>query len=296
MQAKPLSPELGLVLSGSASDAPPTSEETLKLLARHGVVLVRGTAADKEAFLEWTRSVAPGLPRGVVDDNVGLDFHGEGYYLPYRIDVLWFYCIVAPTHGGETKFVDGVAVWRALGASAREYFESHPLSYELTLPQSLWTPLLKFLDVGRRDPGDPFYLPLTSEAAAAAFGELGLPCVVSESGALFGRYQHRAASETRFGGEDAFVNTLLHAVDPIFIPRQNYRLTTVIPSDILAEVKRTTERLAVLVQWRERDMVAVDNTRVMHGRLPFQGPRQILAVNGRFVTEQTLSVPSRANV
>jgi hypothetical protein len=98
---------------------------------------------------------------------------------------------------------------------------------------------------------------------------------------VFARYETSAIRRTQWGGEEAFVNTLLHALDPTMAAKQSYRLTTSIPSAVVSEVKELTDRETVWLNWHTLDLVAIDNSRLMHGRRSYVPPRKILAVNGR---------------
>jgi hypothetical protein len=48
-----------------------------------------------------------------------------------------------------------------------------------------------------------------------------------------------------------------------------------IPDTDLEAVRDTIWRNLVVVPWKRGDVVAIDNYVVAHGRLPYQGPRQV---------------------
>jgi len=74
---------------------------------------------------------------------------------------------------------------------------------------------------------------------------------------------------------------ILHACDPVMSQRQSYRFVTQVPEPTLADVRATTARLTYAHAWKPRDVIALDNSRVMHGRRRFRGTREMMAVNGK---------------
>lgn len=50
-----------------------------------------------------------------------------------------------------------------------------------------------------------------------------------------------------------------------------------IPTEMLDQVRATTEELSVYFPWQRGDLLMVDNMLVSHGRAPFEGDRKILA-------------------
>jgi alpha-ketoglutarate-dependent taurine dioxygenase len=69
-----------------------------------------------------------------------------------------------------------------------------------------------------------------------------------------------------FGGRVVWANS-------IFGPSYNYEAPEItfgdghkISPELLAEMRATTERLTRNIDWRNGDVLLIDNTRVMHGR------------------------------
>jgi len=53
---------------------------------------------------------------------------------------------------------------------------------------------------------------------------------------------------------------------------------SVIPADILAEVRAVSDRLTRELPWRPGEVAMIDNTRLMHGRRPFIDTRREIYV------------------
>ncbi len=284
MRASPLSDELGIIVRPDPASSPPRlpdREEILSFLRSHGAVILRGFPIELADFQRLSAEVAGGVTRGVVEGTEELQYHGEGCFLPLLIDVLWFYCITPAAQGGETKVCDGVSVLRGLSAGTREFFRGNPLVYEFSIPRGTWKPLLVLLNSRRLDPSDPMLSPASSAEAAAAFRHFGIASEPESADSVTARYEIGAIRRTQWGGEEAFVNTLLHALDPTMAKKQSYKLTTPVPPTVVAEVREVTDRETVWLRWEALDLVAIDNSRVMHGRRSYVPPRKILAVNGR---------------
>lgn len=274
MRTEPLFDDCGVIVTPDPDEGVwPVRQEFLNLLRDHGIVQVRGVAPSVDRFHLFCDSLTFGQRRGVWG-TADLHFHGEGYYLPFwRIDVLWFYCLIAPALGGETKVVDGVRIAKELRPSTRKYFEENPLVYVNWLQRQAWMGLLEFMG----------YHPERIDSVEEAiewFTMVGLECEADSPDIVKALYRVGAIRKTQFGGDDAFVNTMVHA---LIADQKVYKLVNEFPEDIVAEVREVTDRFTRLIPWQEGFFAAIDNTRFMHGRRAYEGPRKLVAVNGHFV-------------
>ena len=117
------------------------------LVRQHGGVVVRNAGIDVTEFYALVESISPGIKRGVGDEEQNLHLHGELYYLPAKLDLLWFYCVVPPHDRGQTILCDGVAVARQLKPSTRFFFEATPLEYKFDSPRRVWAELFGDLPI-----------------------------------------------------------------------------------------------------------------------------------------------------
>jgi hypothetical protein len=260
----------GVIVTPHEPSDSPDREMFKSLLREHGLVLAREFSITLEQFYRFTDQVAGGLHRDVVETHHELFYHGEAYWQPDHPDVLWFYCEQPAKQGGETKFCDGIQVARKLSDRTRKYFSENDLIFDATLMPEFYR--------GYMHCSGP------EQAVAWLANNLKLDSQI-DGDRILTTYAHKALHTTRWGEKDAFVNTLLHALDPVMSMQQLYRLRTRVPEEILSEVREVTEKLTILVPWQTNDFVAVDNSRFMHGRNAFQGERHIFAVNGYLPSE-----------
>jgi alpha-ketoglutarate-dependent taurine dioxygenase len=72
----------------------------------------------------------------------------------------------------------------------------------------------------------------------------------------------------------------------LLIAPQNQAMNTTygtketIPDSEMEKVRKVIWKNLVAYEWRQGDVVLLDNQRVSHGRLPFTGPRQIICAWG----------------
>jgi len=232
-----------------------------------GCVQMNGFIYTDHELSELVKSVAPGVKRGVVAAETGLLMHGELYWTPYPPDILWFICITPPEVGGETLLVDGIEIATNLSKRTFDYFCKNPLIYERHMSREVWQRQFRcetVKDVKMR---------------VAPYCN----CLITEdtNESIILHLSHYAIRHTKWGGEPAFVNSLLHALDSKKNKDLvNYGLCNNVPEDCVSEVQKLVSELQSPIIWSEGDIVVIDNTRMMHGRNPFSGKREINAING----------------
>jgi hypothetical protein len=248
----------------AAEDFP--AELFVSQLKQSGAVILRDTAGGKESFIALTNRLAPGMERGVAPGEAGLGFHGEIYYTPWPPDILWFYCLCPAETDGQTLLCDGVELANLMDPESRKFFLDTPLVYEMAWAHEIWSPYFNTQDHDQVLD----YLKAWPSITATFTGDL-----------MRTRFTTWAIQKTKWGGEPAFINSLLHALDDVWGPEiGNYGLRTEIPSAIVSRLRDLAATLAFWIEWRRGDIVMIDNTRVMHARRPFGGNREIIAVNG----------------
>ena len=292
MHLKPLTREMGVVVTADPgiTESMPRAEDILSLVRSHGVAVFRGFAPGLARFYELAAQISPGMHRGVGEETNGLRLHGEVYYMPMRIDLLWFYCVSSAPTGGATTVCDGIQVADQLSTVARQFFADNPLTYELSFTRSIWSRLVG--DVSAEQAAQLLQTDVMGPVADAYGDGCTFSCAAVSAEIVKGAFSRNAIIPTQWNNQKAFVNTMLHALDPwaSSINQQVYRLTTPIPHEILSEIERVTERLTEEIYWSPGDFAVVDNTRLMHGRRAYRGPRNIQAINGVLLA----NAPTRA--
>src|SRR5262245_14042459 len=257
---------VGVLLEASKAEKASLPEPgfLLKTLRAYGLVILRGYNVGEKGFYALTDRISPGVHRGVVKMKNALELHGELYYTPWPPDILWFHCVVPSEVGGQTIFCDGVKVAESLSNESKRFFALHTLNYQFSLG---WEQLCK-----------GFLVP--KWAAGWWIRACGSDVSMRSDGKFQIIYRRSAIRRTRWGHKQAFVNTLLHALDPLMSKNQPYKFITSVPDSVLRDVRLTTEKLTLEIEWEKQDIIIVDNSRVMHGRRAFEGERSIIAVNG----------------
>ncbi len=276
----PLAESWGEVLESSAADALSSldADEVIARFRRRAALLFRGFTVSNTSFSQFTdrfsAGTLPALHAGLNRERVpGEDhtmtvdlganlvgYHLEMGYSPARPDLLWFHCLSPATQGGETILCDGVGMLEKMEASLAAIFRARRIKYTFRgAGEALWS-----LFVGES---------VDREEALRRLRHVpGLRAAASGAGALDLEYVTSAIQRTRYAAVDAFVNSII-----IFGPDVvSFEDGEPIGRDLRLEIAQLASDCSVDVRWRAGDVLLVDNSRLMHGRLPFkEGVRRI---------------------
>jgi len=249
-----------------------------------GVVLFRGVDLAVDDFrtlttrLGNTFSIEKWTPHAANQQGPYIGLHTEQAFLPAIPSALWFYSVKPAERGGATIVCDGAAVVSNLSASARQFLEETDVLYWRRFsgkPQE--QPFLRVVDdppgLGRNFREhetivhDDFY-ETTSLCRPLIYSRFGRRRV-------FGNH---ILNTIKHGGQDA---------PPAIDGFHQARLPTMepLPPELLAELDSVTSELCLRFKLREKDAVWIDNTRFMHGRDPFEGSRQIIALKAFYADQ-----------
>jgi alpha-ketoglutarate-dependent taurine dioxygenase len=240
----------------------------------HGALLLRGFAADLEAFRRFARSHCPTAVinetpgRAVLDAKhsvQGVDggtnafaLHPELAREPWKPDAALFGCISPPgqngSGGGETTLCDGIALAAALPDAVRQGLTGRRLIHVM----GVWPELLRFW-LGTETPDDAL---LASPPRPVPYRFWQLP-----DGRIAREFSRPALHRPMFADGPAFGNFLLFA--RFNNGRGNFPLLddlTPAPEEWLQQIRATGEALTAEVRWQAGDVLMLDNTRFLHGR------------------------------
>jgi alpha-ketoglutarate-dependent taurine dioxygenase len=253
------------------------------LMKEAGVLLFRGFETNLEqmsAFVE-RHSVRVTLDparsfhaKNVQKVDAGFDaigLHCENAVAPGAPEYVWFYCERAARTGSQTTVCDGARVWEKLSEDTRALFSGHRIKYARTFAPAAWKrwvavehPRVK----NENDVTEEHLLELVSRFEGQKVQPLG-------DGRVYTEFCVPAIYKTT-SGRWAFANSLLG-------PSYNYeapRITTdddhPIPDAVWADLRKVTEEITEDIDWRDGDVVLIDNTRVMHGRRRIEDPERLL--------------------
>ena len=215
--------------------------------------------------------------------RVTLSPHNELSYTCRYPAQIFFCCATAPARGGETPLADSRAILRHLDAEVVARFRRKQILYVRNLSGEAgsgysWQDAFETHD---RRAVEEF-----CRAGAIRFrwredGGLRLEEVRPATAA-----HPQTGEEVWFNQAEGFHPSALdpetyrsltaHAREEDFRLNAYYGDGSPLEPSALAHVREVVRREAVLVPWREGDVLVVDNLLACHGRMPFEGPRRIL--------------------
>lgn len=267
-------------------------EEIIALFRQHGALLFRNFAVGTEDFLGFTSRYSQdfstyqgggfrwgSLDREKIGNNetllsvtgstqsFGIPLHGEMYYMRQKPTLLWFYCEHPPREAGETTLCDGRELYKKITEDDREYFSQHKLKYIRHLTRDEWPVAFQTNEL---------------ESLRSWCERNDSTLTENADGSMTIEYVCSAIS--RAEQEEVFINNLLviHSAEqailsgaaakalnlprnacPIVVRLEN---DSEIPAELVAQIEQVAEQLSAKVAWRARDILMVDNTRILHGR------------------------------
>lgn len=255
-------------------------EPVVDVFRESGALLFRGFGPEPGDFAAFTDRFSSSTlgrlhmaqnRREVADDkgtstvNLGMRHvgpHAELGYSPQRPDLLWFSCVRPSADGGQTTLFDGIKVWERLPDPLREKFATTDLLYSFEASGQEDWPLFT---------GVPADRARTLELLAA---ERGVSCTVGGEETIDINYRVPAAGPSRFQGLPAFSNSIV----PNLTGGVSFADGTPLRSSDGLSILRVCDDLMTPVDWQEGDILVIDNSRMMHGRLPFSDPSREIHV------------------
>jgi hypothetical protein len=161
---------------------------------------------------------------------------------------------------GETTVCDGAQVYDALSNESKELLRKKKLKYIRRYKDGEWQLLYQTDDL--------------DEAIKFCSGN-GISARSEDGRVLATEYVHPGIIQGRWGYHWVYINNILPVVwQEQQLGRQNsiVRLEdgSKIPQQLIDEVVAAQQRLMIPLRWNKGDFAAVDNTRALHGRRPFQ--------------------------
>lgn len=244
------------------------------IVQRSGALLLRGFAGGQDGFERFSRTVAErfihngndsrealgdgGKTRSVTPGHNFVGPHSEFSYMPFRPDLLFFYCARPAREGGASLLWDGARLWDALPEPTRALFLDKRIRYRY------------------RRIGLDFFAPLFGtadhDAIFAALAAIpGASCTRS-GGEVDFDYSAPAQVHSLLDGSYAFSNSI--AVFPQTVFDDGTALDPALRADLLELALRRT----VTVEMAAGDVLIVDNWRAMHGRTAFDDSERRICI------------------
>lgn len=281
-------------------------EEVDLRLRRYGAVLFRGfDVATPERFESVARAFTDDLlgyvegssPRTMLTPGVytsteypaefPISLHNELSYAHRWPGLLFFFCRTPSASGGETPVADGRRLLAAIPPGVVRRFTEKGVRYLRTMhggrgPGLSWPTVFETADRAEveaycRDGGIAFeWLPggrlRTSQTRPAVIHH-----PVTGEAVWFNQADQWHPSN--LGG--ALDRAITSVADRTELPlNAEYGDGTPIDPADLDAVRAAARDTAVAFPWEAGDVLVVDNTMTLHGRLPFTGPRRVLVSMG----------------
>lgn len=312
----------------SSKSTPLSIDKSERWLARHsdtisdclnsaGALLIRNIDMHKaDDFRRLCRCIAPSLtgyvggdsPRRRVADEVytstefpshlEIALHNELSYTDWWPDRIFFGCLQASHHGGETPLGDGRLIYQKLDPVIRGRFIDRGVKYLQHLRDENGEPGpgKSWQDTFETTNRDEVEILLGRSKTKFSWTETGLrtwtvreavithpvtnePCWHNQAD-LWHRDLNLAAHGSGVDEQDELLDTTPQASiqhDALY-PDQHatYGDDSEIELDDLLQVRAVTRACEIMFSWAAGDLLIVDNASTMHGRKPYQGARNIL--------------------
>ena len=211
-----------------------------------------------------------------------IPLHNENSYTDAWPNRIYFFCLVAPKHGGETPTADSRGVYRRIGPAVRERFERDGVLYVRSFTEGIdlsWQEVFQAEDRAEveryctahgiefewRDRG-PVLRTMQHGPATVMHPGLGEPVWFNQAH-LF----HISALEA------SERESLIYTLGIENVPRNAlYGDGSPIETDVLEHIRDAYSQEKTLFTWQRGDILLLDNLRLAHGRSPFAGARKIV--------------------
>ena len=266
-------------------------------LGSRGSVLLRGAAADIDAFHQVVRAIGGDLleyterstPRSAVSGNIytsteypadqAIPMHNENSYSSRWPQLLFFFCQTPPATGGATPIADSRSVLAQLPPDLRARF-ADGVRYTRSYREGLGLSWQEAFQTADRAAVEQY---CTRHGIEFEWVEDGLRT----------RHHRPATAPAAATGEEVWFNqanlfhvsslepevreALLEVYPETDLPRNAYLADGgPIPEQDLRTIASAYDRVALALPYRQGDVLVIDNMLMAHGREPYTGVRRIL--------------------
>ncbi|WP_141332462.1 TauD/TfdA family dioxygenase [Myxococcus faecalis] len=252
------------------------AEELIALFKSAGLVIFRGFTTSPQVMHDFAgrfstrfnrdrlRPVVAGSDGYVQMVTEGMGYvepHAEQANSPFRPDALWFCCSVPAAEGGETLAWDGVRLWEKLRPELKQLFRNKKLRFFQRYSNDKWQ---RFMGNGAT----------LADVQTTLDGIEGVSYYVSPDDSIYLEYVCPAVVKTRYGGQDAFANSLLSERKNTLGDLMSFDDGSAISDDIVSEVQEAMKELEDAIAWHPGDLAFIDNSRYLHGRNAYTDTRR----------------------
>lgn len=249
------------------------ADQLLRVLRDFGYCLLRGYEADLTQFsglvnrlctevtFDPARVVSAESVQKVDAGVAPIGLHIENGNTPRVPHVLGFYCRTAARHGSQTTVCDGQSLWQEMPGELKSLLNMR-MTVTRTLTEGQWKSYLAQEHPALQCADQVTELHL--QQMVSQFDDL--TATMNADGSLTYRLSTNPVRYSRISKKAAFANTILgpsvNYEAPVFRLDNGY----LISADLISRLSDFCEQHTVEINWRDGDVVLIDNWRVMHGR------------------------------
>jgi alpha-ketoglutarate-dependent taurine dioxygenase len=215
-------------------------------------------------------------------------YHNESSHMSRWPSKINFFCVTVAKEGGATPIVDCRRVYQGLDPDVRQKFQEKGLTYVRNFSEGLDVSWQRFFSTDDKS------------VVENSCRDFGMTCEWHGKDELRVRQRCQAVLKHPKTGELSFFNQVqlhhVHCLEPavrqsllsIFkredLPRHVYYGDgSPIEDSVMDHVGEVYEKYAVRFQWKQGDLVSLDNMITAHARDPYVGPRKIVVALGDMV-------------
>lgn len=266
---------------GDSLFSPNTLLQVKKSIDENGWALLRGFSLTTERFSELllkfcntltfdpARQFFNGVSQKVDAGSCAVGLHIENGNTPFPPKIVAFYSEQSAVEGSQTTICDGVELFNLLPLEIQNQWQQK-VTVKRTLPSQIWRQYVidqhpsvnKHADVTEQHLNDLIKINSQQRGSIDEFDNLDYeldiePCL------QVSRDQKNAL---------AFANAILGPSFNYQKPTYTFANGEVVSEELIEKTGQYAEKCTREVQWKNGDVVLIDNHRVLHGRRAIVGP------------------------
>ena len=173
-----------------------------------------------------------------------MSLHSEASFAPSWPEIIWFYGKNVSKKYGETTICCGNELWELLSINTKNFLKSNLLKFKVKS------------DIGNKIKNKKWNL-----------NKIGvLDEYVDKEGYLHYDHVKFAITNSKYNNKIYLSSHILYKnTDPTIISMKLFNNKKV-PKKIIEEIEKKSELITYYHKWKKKDVIMIDNKRLMHGR------------------------------
>ena len=207
--------------------------------------------------------------------NNAIQLHGEMCYQNSRPDLLFFFCDIPASSGGETIYADGIELYEKISEDANL--------------QDLLTKRVCYHRKRTPDAWQNLYSTNNKQSVIDYCQHERIQAEFSENNILYTRYTDTLIHQSSWSDKPIFINNLLGFSQNAMKRKEEiyswitYENDSAIPQNLISNLQNIVAKYTYHLNLKQNDILILDNHRILHGRLAFSDEnRKILLRMGLY--------------